>query len=514
MNGVRRRIVAKGGVTLNAQTVPTTKDKRALSPHYAKSRPKKRPETGFTLTKSRTPFTLYATQRGFMPTVHPDNNAPVTASCDVLVIGGGPGGSTVAALLAARGYQVTLAEKARHPRFHIGESLLPANLPLLERLGVAQEVRAIGMEKWGAEFISPWHNQKCQRFDFKDAWNKTMPYAYQVRRSEFDHILLQNAAHKGAQVIEDCRVTDVQFLPENSGAIIHADDGSPNGRSWRARFVIDASGRDTFLGTRLKSKHKNPKHNSAALYGHFQGATRHAGQAAGNISIFWFDHGWLWFIPLADGTTSVGAVAWPYYMKSRNVSVEEFFLQTIAKAPELAERLATARLSGPVEATGNFSYHCTRAYGPNYLLIGDALSFIDPVFSSGVMLAMHGGFLAADTIHTCLQTPAQANKALKAYEKAANFGPRQFSWFIYRVNHPSMRDLFMGPRNVFRAQEALLSVLAGDIFSDTPIWPSVAVFKIIYHAHQLRHFKRSFMAWRTRRSHLHTIDPTHTAAHS
>ncbi|OZB50547.1 MAG: hydroxylase, partial [Thiomonas sp. 14-66-4] len=128
-------------------------------------------------------------------------SAPTAAQeTDVLIIGGGPGGATAAALLAERGLRVVLAEKSRHPRFHIGESLLPANLPLFDKLGVADEVRAIGMEKWGAEFVSPWHAQKSQSFVFADAWDKSMPMAYQVRRSDFDHILIRNAARKGAQV--------------------------------------------------------------------------------------------------------------------------------------------------------------------------------------------------------------------------------------------------------------------------------------------------------------------------
>src|ERR1700734_3490470 len=129
---------------------------------------------------------------------------------DVLIIGGGPAGSTAAALLARRGHRVTLIEKARHPRFHIGESLLPANLPLLEQLGVADEVRAIGMQKWGAEFISPWDGRQ-QDFRFSEAWDKSMPYAYQVRRSEFDQILIRHAAHSGAHVIEGCRVRNVEL---------------------------------------------------------------------------------------------------------------------------------------------------------------------------------------------------------------------------------------------------------------------------------------------------------------
>ena len=414
---------------------------------------------------------------------------------DVLIIGGGPGGSTAAALLAGRGLRVVLVEKSRHPRFHIGESLLPANLSLLDKLGVAGEVRAIGMEKWGAEFVSPWHAQKSQTFAFADAWDKSMPMAYQVRRSDFDHILIRNAARQGAQVVEGCEVRDVQFLPEAQGAVIGAmrDDGSL--AAWRARYVIDASGRDTFLSSRFKAKQRNPKHNSAALYAHFTGAQRHAGKAQGNITIFWFDHGWFWFIPLADGATSVGAVVWPYFLKTRGSrSLEQFFADTIAMSPALSARLEDAARVTEVEATGNFSYSSDRTHGPNYLLIGDAYAFIDPVFSSGVMLAMQGAFIAAETVDVCLRQPARAAQALARFDRQIRFGPHEFSWFIYRVNHPTMRDMFMGPSNIWRMKEALLSMLAGDIFGTTPIWNSLRLLKGIFYLASLRHLGRSWRA--------------------
>ncbi len=273
----------------------------------------------------------------------PAQTRPAEHRCDVLLIGGGPAGSTAATLLAERGYRVTLLEKARHPRFHIGESLLPANLPLFEKLGVSDEVEAIGMQKWGAEFVSPWHGQS-QTFEFADAWDKSMPHAYQVRRSELDEILIRNASRKGAHVIEGCRVRDVEFLPSNEGAIVQAEHDDGRSENWKCRFLIDASGRDTFLGIRFKAKHRNPKHNSSSLYGHFNGAKRHEGKKEGHITIFWFEHGWFWFIPLADGVTSVGAVVWPYYLKTRKKPLKDFFLDLIAMCPALAERLQGAEL--------------------------------------------------------------------------------------------------------------------------------------------------------------------------
>ena len=176
--------------------------------------------------------------------------------CDVLVIGGGPAGTTIAPLLVEKGYRVVLLEKARHPRFHVGESLLPANMPLFERMGIAEEVKAIGMEKWGAEFISPQHGM-AQTFHFADAWDKSQPYAYQVKRAEFDDVLIRNAAKKGVEVHECCKAKAIDFLPDNSGAVIRAQHDDGREQTWKARFVVDASGRDTFLANRFQIKHRN-----------------------------------------------------------------------------------------------------------------------------------------------------------------------------------------------------------------------------------------------------------------
>ncbi len=432
-------------------------------------------------------------------------SGPADHHCDVLVVGGGPAGSTAATLLAQKGHRVTLLEKAHHPRFHIGESLLPANLPLFEKLGVRAEVEAIGMEKWGAEFVSPWHEHQ-QSFEFADAWDKSMPRAYQVRRSEFDEILIRNAARKGAEVIEGCRVRDVEFLPNDEGANVRAEHDDGRSVTWQCRFLVDASGRDTFLGNRFQAKQRNPRHNSAALYGHFRGAQRHTGKKEGHITIFWFEHGWFWFIPLADGTTSIGAVTWPTYLKTRKKPVQDFFFDLIAQCPALAARLKDAELVSEIEATGNFSYACDRSHGPNYLLLGDAYAFIDPVFSSGVMLAMNSAFVGADAVDACLRQPEKAARALKHFDRMMKHGPKEFSWFIYRVTNPTMRDLFMSPRNVFRVKEALLSVLAGDIFGRTPIWRSLLVFKVIYYLASLTNLKRTIGAWKRRKLNIRYVE--------
>lgn len=419
-------------------------------------------------------------------------------SCEVLVVGGGPAGSTVAALLAEQGRHVVVLEKTRHPRFHIGESLLPLNLPLFDRLGVRDEVEAIGMRKNGVEFNSPTHDAPVT-LDFSDAWDKSFPYAYQVRRSEFDHILFRNAGRKGAELLEGVRANRIDFESEGRGALVTAKDETGRVLQWQARFVIDASGRDTLLANQLQVKEKNRRHNSAAVYGHFTGAQRLTGAAEGNISIFWFDHGWFWFIPLADGTTSVGAVCWPYYLKSRKKDVTSFFHDTIALCPLLARRLEGAQLVEPATATGNYSYSARRSFGHNYLMLGDAFAFIDPVFSSGVFLAMNSAFEGAETVRTCLDRPQEAAAALRRFDHVMRRGPKQFSWFIYRVTNPAMRELFMHPRNDWRVKEALLAVLAGDIFRGTPFGLRLSIFKVIYLFNCVLSPRRSLLAWLRRR---------------
>ncbi len=417
------------------------------------------------------------------PTPRTEAPSMDVTSCDVLVVGGGPAGSTIAALLAQRGLDVVVLEKEQHPRFHIGESLLPLNMPLLERLGVADEVAAIGMPKWGVDFVSPTH-ERTVAFEFGDAWDKSLPYSFQVRRSEFDHILLRNAATRGARVHEGWRATTLDLDHARGVAAVARDEAGAE-RRFEARFLVDASGRDTLVAAKLGLKERNPRHASAAIYGHFTGARRQEGRAEGNISIFWFDHGWIWFIPLADGTTSIGAVCPPAYLKTRETEVTDFFRQTIARSPELSARLEGATMTGPATATGNYSYRARGMAGRNYLMVGDAYAFIDPVFSTGVYLAMNSAFQAADAVAAVLSRPREAARALARFDATVRRGLDRFSWFIYRMNQPALRDLFMNPRNILRLQEAVLSMLSGDVFRPSPVHGRLLVFKGLYYARAL-----------------------------
>jgi len=424
--------------------------------------------------------------------------------CDVLVVGGGPAGSTISALLADAGRDVVIVEKAHHPRFHIGESLLPANAALFERLGVREQVEAIGMTKYGVEFVSPDHEHR-QFIEFADAMDKSMPYAWQVRRSELDELLFRNAAAKGARTFEGQRVREVAFDAAGAIAQLELEDGTR--RSCRARFVVDASGRDTLLANQLRCKEKNKRHNSSALYGHFSAADRLPGKLEGNITIFWFEHGWFWFIPLADGTTSVGAVCWPYYLKSRQKPLAEFFAATIALCPALGARLANAALvDGRVYATGNYSYASAKSSGERFLMIGDAYAFVDPVFSSGVYLAMQSAFDGARVIEAVLDGKREAGALRRNFDRRVQHGPRQFSWFIFRVTNPTMREFFMAPQNPFRVQEALISLLAGDIYGKTPIWPSIRILKTLYYLVSFGNLARTVRAWKRRRVNIRDVE--------
>jgi flavin-dependent dehydrogenase len=399
-------------------------------------------------------------------------------SCDVLVIGGGPAGSTVSALLAEKGWAVTQLEKDAHPKFHIGESLLPMNLPILDKLGVLDEVDLIGIRKYGVEFNCE-SRDKPTTYYFENALNKNHPYAYEVQRAKYDKILFNNAKRKGVTTLENMRVVNVEFNSDGSSTI-DAQDNAGGMHQWHAKFLVDASGRSTFLGNKFRTKQRSKQHNSAAIFGHFEGVERRQGKDEGNISVYWFEHGWFWFIPFKDGTMSVGAVCWPYYLNSRKVGVEQFLMDTMALCPRAMERMREARLISPVTATGNFSYRLKNMYGNGYLIIGDAFAFIDPVFSSGVLLGMNGAMHAAEVVDGILRDPASANRRLHKFDRMVRYGLNTFSWFIYRITQPAMRTMFMGPRNWFRMEEGIMSLLAGDLFRDTPIKRPLFFFKIIY----------------------------------
>ncbi len=409
--------------------------------------------------------------------------------CDVAVIGGGPAGSTAASLLARRGYKVIALEKAHHPRFHIGESLLPMNLPLFERLGVLDKVRAMGVFKPGADFEAA-NERGYNTFLFSRALGMSPPHSYQVWRQDFDRMLYEHARECGADAREGHEV----IAAEQTGPRdLQLDVLTDAARTYRiqARYVVDASGRDTFLAAKKKLRRKNDQHQSAAIFGHFRGADRRPGGDAGNISIYRFEHGWMWMIPLPDDVMSVGAVCRPEYLKQRKGRTVEFLMETLQRNRALWRRVERAELiDSEVRVTGNYSYDSTRMGAPGWVLVGDAFAFLDPVFSSGVYLAMSGAEQAAMMVDAALRNPSQEAPLLRKLEKRQRAGMARFSFFIYRFNGSVMQQLFRSPRNTWQLEQGLISMLAGDLFDSPKVLRRLQLFKLVYAICGLRNFRR------------------------
>lgn len=425
--------------------------------------------------------------------------------CDVLVVGGGPGGSTISALLTEKGYDVVMLEKSTHPRFHIGESLLPKNLDIFERLGCLEKVEKIGIPKPGADFNAEGYDPGRHDFYFRNAMDARWPHAFEVRRSQFDEMLFRHSAEKGTRTFEDTRVTEVEF---HDSDFVRVTSKGPQGvQIWETRYLVDASGRDTFLANKYGLKRKNPRHASAAIFCHFNGVERRPGENAGNISAYWFEHGWFWLIPLLDGTVSIGAVCDPNYLKTRKESPEEFLMKTIDLAPqEMRDRLKNAKKvpEFTVSATGNFSYQCTKMYGDRWLMVGDAYAFIDPIFSSGVLMSMTNATHATDIVDTILQGKPGTAKMLRQYQKRVHKGIRTFTWFIERFNSPGLRKLFMNPGNPLRIEEAVTSVLAGDVYGNPKVDWRLQAFKVLYYLFSLSEWRAAWADVKRRRNRAST----------
>ena len=408
-------------------------------------------------------------------------SATLGGECDVLVAGGGPAGSTIAAALAERGRDVVVLEKAQHPRFHIGESLLPANLPLFERLGIAEEVHRIGLYKPGAEFVSDRYG-KSNLFFFATASHLIADHSYQVRRATLDQLLFENCRRRRARAFESTRVTEVAF-PAGERPVVRARGGDGAEVVWRPRFVVDATGRDTLLASQLGLKAVNKRNDTAAIFGHFTGVPRRPGAAEGVITIHLVEDGWFWMIPLPDGLMSVGLVGNPGLFKERKGGIDELFWAQVKASPSVGARMAAAVLTQPLTTTGNYSYTARRTAGDRFLMIGDAFTFIDPIFSSGVMIAMTTGLLGADAVDAFLADEKRGHRALARLERQVRQATAQLSWIIYRINDPVLRYLLMHPSNRFRMRDGLLSVLAGEIFgSSLATRARVLAFRSVYYA--------------------------------
>ena len=422
---------------------------------------------------------------------------------DVFVIGGGPAGSTAATLLARDGYRVVMAERETHPRFHIGESLLPMNLPIFERLGVTEQVERIGVKKRGADFSVADAAISRTTLHFRRAFGDSPQHAYEVRRADLDELLFRNAEKAGANTLEDTEVTAVVDSGE-AGFTLRLRGPGGDEIEHRTRFVLDATGRDALMARSCGWQRRNRMHASAAIFGHFRGVGRRPGTNQGNISIYWFEHGWIWMIPLPDDVMSVGAVCRPAYLKTRKgKDLAEFFRSTLALAPRAEARFTVFDPVEPVRVTGNYSYRANRMTGPGFALVGDAYAFIDPVFSSGVYLAMNSAERVVPQVRAWLSGDEKAYRAeVREFEGSVKKGLSAFSWFIYRFTSPGMRRLFQHPRNTWQVERAVISLLAGDVFRDRSIRRRLRLFQGLYALASLAQPAASLFSWRQRKANL------------
>lgn len=386
---------------------------------------------------------------------------------DVIVIGGGPAGSTAAALIAEQEHQVLVCEREIFPRFKIGESLMPGTYWTLRRLGVLDEMkRSAFPAKYSVQFYSG-SGRASAPFYFYENDPHESSQTWQVLRSDFDQMLLDNAGRKGAEVLQGASVLEVLFEGERAVGV-RAKLPDKSQREFRAKVVVDASGQSALLSRKLKIKRVEPKLKKASIYTHFEGGARDEGIDEGATIIFHTGNqdSWFWYIPLPNNTVSVGVVgSLDYLLQNRDADPRKIFEDELEICPGLKPRLAGAKQLFPVKTTKDFSYRSSRIAGDGWVLIGDAFGFLDPIYSSGVFLALKSGERAADAINAALAkndlSGAQLGKfgpelveGMEAIRKLVYaFYTRDFSFSKFLEKHPQCTDDVVNilSGNVFRA---------------------------------------------------------------
>jgi flavin-dependent dehydrogenase len=395
-------------------------------------------------------------------------DSSVGNSYDVLVVGGGPAGSTVATLLAQHGLRVAVFEREHFPRFHVGESLLPANVPIFDRLGCHDALRRAGfLVKPGASFYDENEGRGISTFTFQP--HPFQPaFAYNVVRARFDDILLQHVASSGVAVYRQHTVRQPRVEPDKVVVQVQTPQGA-----WHevhAKLLVDASGRSALLGGTLGQRELLPDLGKVAIFAHFQGAQRDLAIPDGNIRIHIVRDGWIWWIPFADGTDSIGCVLHARVVKERGDSVDALFEAVLATSPRLTQGLAVARRITPVHTAANFSYRIVPIVGDRYLAIGDAAGFVDPIFSAGVFIGMRSAELAAEAIMQAFRRQDFSASAFHPYVARLHRGVTPFLTMIRRFYEPAFLDLFFSPTPPRRLYRAALWVLSGAAFDRQPLW--------------------------------------------
>jgi flavin-dependent dehydrogenase len=396
---------------------------------------------------------------------------------DVIVIGGGPAGSTVGTRLAQKGKSVLLLEKEQFPRFHIGESLLPGCVPLLDELGVHDEVKATFLRKNAAEFVTP-DASVTRRYTFDQG---LVPggagHAYEVERAVFDRVLLSNAEKLGVEVKHGVEVSD--FSLESDGVEVVTRDR----QRFRAQYLVDASGQRALVAARLGHRQMDPELKNFAVFSHYRGARRHSGDREGDITIVLGIDSWWWVIPLVDDRTSVGLVARSHLLGGQKPDTA-YLDARIAEIPVLRDRLATAERIQPVRAISDYSYTSRSVVGDRWLLVGDAAAFLDPVFSTGVCLGMLQGFRAADALEQAL-AGAPSRAPFRAYARFVRSSVGTFRSFVRGFYTPELVELLMAPSDTLELRRAVTSLLAGEGIDQFPIAWRIAVFQAIARANRV-----------------------------
>lgn len=387
---------------------------------------------------------------------------------DVVIVGGGPGGSTLASCLAKRGRRALILERERFPRFHIGESLLPRSREVFQKIGVDADLDARFLRKYGARFLCS-DTRRASTYTFADAYECISEFAYQVPRAEFDHLLLKRAAALGAEVREEWEVTEILF--EGSRAVgVRArptSDASPSASiEIRAPMVVDATGRDTLLASRARRKATIAKLDKTALFTHYKGAFRQDGIEEGNIQIVVFKHGWFWFIPFRGEVTSVGSVVSASWIKQRKKGepLEELFDRTVDESSFAREFLANATRLRPVGALADFSYRIDQLAGDGWLFVGDAGGFLDPLFSTGAHLAIQGADLAADAIEQAFVSGDFSRQAFARYEASVRYAVDLFLGVVQAFYAGRFREVLFEPNQRVPMRRLITSILSGDVF--------------------------------------------------